>query len=385
MTGAGEASGPKSADEFVGMTPAEMRKYLESGKPLPELSMAQREQLPPGLGEAYTYSYDSGDTGFFGRALKGVTDALEAHQVKAGRREKLESGEYEYHEGVPPSDNNYRAMEHQKLKEWVQPIQSEGITAYSDIYFNLANLLEEIATEMKESVGKSKQGWQGAAADRAHGYFTGLSTWAEGNSQNAKKASEVVYRESEAATAAKNSMPEPVPFDMRQEVAQWFSDPLSFDDRITETIEKHQRSQEAHDEAARVMTQYDADLNEAGNKQPVFAKPPTFSGSDSGAGNPDSGVMDIPGTGTQTSASGFAGGAPGGGVSAPAGGAGGNYSPSGPLPGGAHTGTTPTPGATAPSGWGPGTAGPGTSGRGGGQAGTGVGPMPVGGAVGAGG
>ncbi|WP_084258478.1 PPE domain-containing protein, partial [Saccharomonospora iraqiensis] len=383
MTNRGRTPEPKGPDEFVEMSPAAMRQYLESGQQLPELSESQKMQLPPGLGEAYTYAYDSGDPGFLGKALELASDVAESHELKERRRAELASWDYEYHQGVAPSDNNYRAIDHQLLKSWVAPIEGAGITTYSDGYHNLSKVLEEIATELRESIGKSKQGWQGAAADRAHGYFTGLSEWAEGNSQNARKASEVVYRESEAATAAKNSMPEPVPFDMRQEAAQWLSDPLSFDDRIAETIEKPQRSQDAHDEAARVMTQYDADLNEAGNKQPVFAKPPTFSGSDSGAGDTGSGVRNISGTGTQTSASGFAGGAPGGGVPASAGGTGGNYSPGGPLPGGANTGTTPTPGGTAPAGWGPGTAGPGTPGRGGGQAGTGVGPMPVGGPVGA--
>ncbi|WP_154663625.1 PPE domain-containing protein, partial [Saccharomonospora iraqiensis] len=323
-----------SAEEFLAMSPGEARQYLESGKPLPALSDTQKAQLAPGLAEDYTYSYGSGRAGWFGRTLETVTDAAEVHEIRARRREELASGDYEYHEGVAPSDGNYRAIEHQKIAEWVRPIEGQGIMVYSDGYHNLSKVMEEIATDLRESIGKSKQGWQGAAADRAHGYFTGLSEWAEGNSQNAKKASEVVYRESEAATAAKNSMPEPVPFDMRQEASQWLTDPLSFDDRITETIEKHQRSQDAHDEAARVMSQYDADLNEAGNSQPVFAKPPTFTGSDSGAGDAGSGVRNISGTGTQTSASGFAGGAPGGGVPAPAGGAGGSYSPA-PMPGGA--------------------------------------------------
>ncbi len=373
-----------TTEELLDMSSEEMRWHVANGKSLPKLSEEQLKQLPGDVVEPYIVARfnQTGDRGWFEKTRHSLKAGLRADQVTSERIAERQSSGIDYLEGPPRSDRNYLADRHEKLKSDVNAVRPEGIKAYSDTYYNVSQVLRKVSDLLREKVGKSQQEWEGDAADSAHGYFLGLGDWAEGNAENAMLASDMIVKESEAAESARNSMPEPVPFDMKSEITGWVSDPLSFDDRISETIDKHRRSQEAHEEAARVMTRYDSDLNEAGSKQPVFTEPPSFDGSSS-AGDTGSGVMSISGTGT--TASGVAGGAPGGATGAvPGGVAGGGPAGSpGSLPGGASSGVAPTPGTTSPSGWQPGPGVPG--GRNGGNPGTGVGPMPVGGPVGAGG
>ncbi|WP_369787720.1 hypothetical protein, partial [Saccharomonospora xinjiangensis] len=298
----------------------------------------------------------------------------------------------------------------------MEPIRAEDITVYSDSYHDLHNLFQRLSDGMREAVGKSKAEWEGGAADSAHGYFTTLSDWSDGNSQNARMASDIIAAESEAAVRAKNSMPEPIPFNMDQEMANWGSDPFSLHEQVERTIVKQQESQAAHDEAVRVMTQYDFDLQESGNKQPVFAEPPQFGGS---GGSGDGGASGVIRFDESTSASGFAGGpagiAGGGASSVPSGtgsvgvlpgggsgtglsGGGSGTGPSGgsftPIAPGPTTGSGVRPGTTRPSGlqpagWRPpalggrnNTSGPNAFGPGGNP---GIGPMPMGPGFGPGG
>ncbi|OQO91234.1 hypothetical protein B1813_15040 [Saccharomonospora piscinae] len=367
---------------------------MDSGHVPPELSDQQIKQLPPSTIDSYIIARESaGDIGIFSRVNALLTAGAESDAISEELRRDLSSQNIEYRDGLPPSDGNYAAIDHQKLKTDIEPIKAEGITVYSDGYHKLHQLFQELSDRLKQDVTKSQQEWEGGAADSAHGYFSGLSTWADGNSHNARMASDIVNGEAEAATRAKNSMPEPIPFSMDQEMKNWGSNPFSIHEEITKTIEKQAQSRQAHDEAVQVMAQYDADLQDAGNKQPVFAEPPKFSSS-GGAGGPDmpsANVISIPGGDAGTSASGFAGGvggsptgpAGGGAISTSPGGGAGSSSP--PLAGGPSTGAGAAPPVgTAPSGFQPGQRPPATRpgnrpGSGPNQFGPGGGPMPVGG------
>ncbi len=388
--------GQVSAEQFLSMPAGEMRSYLQGDKVPPQLTEQQMAQLPPGTEFSYAQARaKGGDDSWLQYFQSMATSAAAAEEAQQDRRSQLATYDVEYRDGVPGSDSNYSAHRHEDLKKFVEPITAENITIYSDTYHDLYNTFQRMSDVLRESVGKSQHDWEGGAADSAHGYFTSLSEWANGNSENARMASDVISSEAEAATRAKNSMPEPIPFSMDQEMKNWGSNPFSIHEEITKTIEKQAQSRQAHDEAVQVMAQYDADLQDAGNKQPVFAEPPKFSSS-GGAGGPDmpsANVISLPGGDAGTSASGFAGGvggsptgpAGGGAIStSPGGGAGSSSSPP-PLAGGPSTGAGAAPPVgTAPSGFQPGQRPPATRpgnrpGSGPNQFGPGGGPMPVGG------
>lgn len=349
-----------TATEFLDMPAQEIRHYLDSGKIPPELSEEQIAQLPPGTEYSYAMARASaGDQFWIARIGSWVEGVKTATEAKEERREQISSyRDVEYREGVPASDFNYLSYDHAELKSYVEPINAADITAYSDTYHDLHKLLQRLSEDLREAVTKSQSGWEGEAADSAHGYFTSLADWSESNSQNAHIASDIIAAESSAASTAKNSMPEPIPFNLEKEMEGWGANPFTAHEQISQAIDKMEESRAEHEKAVQVMTQYDADLQEAGNKQPVFAEPPSFGGGGGdGRGGP-SGVIRVPEVSGDTSASGFAGGVPGGAGSPSPGGGGGGFAPpsSPPPPGGVgpSTGAGVVPAVTRPSGLNPG-------------------------------
>ena len=353
-----------TATEFLDMPAQEIRHYLDSGKIPPELSEEQIAQLPPGTEYSYAMARASaGDQFWIARIGSWVEGVKTATEAKEERREQISSyRDVEYREGVPASDFNYLSYDHAELKSYVEPINAADITAYSDTYHDLHKLLQRLSEDLREAVTKSQSGWEGEAADSAHGYFTSLADWSESNSQNAHIASDIIAAESSAASTAKNSMPEPIPFDLEKEMESWGSNPLTTIEQISKTFEKWEESRAAHEQAAEVMHRYDAELQEAGNKQPVFAEPPSFGGGSAESSVKPSGVIQVPdtsATGGGTKASGYAG-VPGGSVSPSTGGGGygggglGAPSPTPPPGGGPSTGAGVVPPVTRPSGLNPG-------------------------------
>lgn len=381
----------------------------------PELTDRQVAELSPADREQYFQ--DRATAGVDDGGMFGWVQRMQAHVAAAGEAERasrdsvrdLSSGaDVQFVEGLTPSDANYQGHEHAQMTTYVsQNLDPDQVGEVSEAYHKLHMAFKEFATELKSAVGKSEHEWEGEAASDARNYFTSLQEWSDGNSTNAKLASETIYQQSEAATTAKNRMPEEIPFNWDSEMAKWGNNPLDLIGNINESMETYRASNEAHSQAATVMGQYDTELYSAASKQPVFAEPPKF-----GAG---SGRYDVnppkPGE-NSTDASGFVGGGAGGGqgsipnASIPpgGGGAGGGGIPGG-GGGGGGGGYTPTPmpppvtrapgvgtssvpvGSTRPSGYQqPNFSGPRSGGGGGNTSGFGgMGPMPMGMAGGAGG
>ncbi|MBK1784360.1 hypothetical protein JHE00_08465 [Prauserella sp. ASG 168] len=357
---------------------------------LAQMAPAERQQRLTEMEQAGVDT--TGLMGMINQVVATAKAGKQADEIGNNRVQELSSGEVQYVEGLQPSGANYPGVEHQEMSRYVtENLDAGQITEVSTAYHELHSMFSEFATQLKDAVGKSQHEWEGSAADQAHGYFDSLSTWADGNSSNAQLASEVMYQQSEAATTAKNSMPEEVPFDWKTEMAKWGGNPFTMVDSMNSSIETYQRNQEAHSEAARVMTQYDNDLYGAASKQPVFAEPPKFgvgSGEGTGLKPPGTGI-NMPGNGG-TEASGFSGGSVPGGGTVPGAGGGGSYGSGGgsiggggssvptPLPAGNVTGSTPR--GTNPSGYRPPTATPPRMpSRGGGNNGlNGMGAMPMG-------
>lgn len=344
-----------SAEEFINLPAQEIRDYLSSGKVPPALTPEQIAQLPPGTEMTYAMQRSLAE----GMLIVPTVNAKNfgaAQIAEKERQSELARYDVEYRDGVPASDSDYRGYDHAVLKSYVESIRGEDITVYADTYHDLHNLFQRLSDELRQAVGKSKAGWEGEAADGAHNYFTSLSDWSEGNSQNARMASEIIAAESEAAVRARNAMPDPVPFDLEREMDNLGSNGLSLIEDFLRIQQKQEESRSKHDEAVQVMTQYDFDLQEAGNKQPVFAEPPKFEGASGSGGTNASGVITI--GDPSTSASGFSGGVtgssggsvnvPSGGPgTGPSGGSGGSFTPVAP---GVSTGAGPRPGTTRPSG-----------------------------------
>jgi hypothetical protein len=276
-----------------------------------------------------------------------------------------------YVEGLEPSNADYQGYDHPRLKEFIDSnLNVEQVSAVSTAYHDIHKAFDTFATTMTEAVNASQGTWEGDAAGNAQGYFKSLSKWADGNSQNAKLASETIYDQGTAASTVKNTMPKPIPFSWKDEVGNWMtSNPFNLGENIDKSIQKQKDSREAHTQAASAMHSYDNALYEAASKQPVFAEPPKFGegGSNPPGSNPPG--SNPPGSNPPGS------NPPGSGTYIPPGGGSSGFRPSGSgnLPGpGSSTGSGSIPSSTTPSGFqnGPGpvnTPGPNTN----------MGPMPM--------
>lgn len=373
----------------------------------PELNDQQIAELSPADREQYFHDraaagIDDGG-GMFGwfRRMHATAQAEgQADQASQNTVRDLSSnGDVEFVQGLKPSDADYQGHEHAQMSQYVaQNLEPAQVTEVSDAYFKLHTAFKDFATELKDAVGKSEHEWEGEAAADARNYFTSLQTWSDGNATNAKLASETMYQQSEAATSAKNRMPEEIPFNWESEMDSWGNNPLDLIGNINRSMETYRASNEAHAEAASVMAKYDNDLYTAASKQPVFAEPPKFG---EASGNYDVN-QPKPGDNT-TDASGFVGGpvasgqgslpnasiphgGGGGGSIPPVGG--GGYSPTpipAPLTRGPSTGTGSVApvGNTRPSGYQQPNFGARRGGGGGNSGGFGgMGAMPMGGMAG---
>ncbi len=371
-----------TAEEFVNQTPTEREEYLAAGGTPPFMSDEQVRTLPPAERDDYfaalaASGVDEGELfSWIERIGKRAQGAQRGQEMNAERmRELASSGETEYVGGLPPSDANYPGIPHAELARYVrEELNPDEVGEISTAYHELNLAFAEFAQELSEAVAQSRHEWQGAAADSAHGYFASLGTWADGNSRNAELASQTMNEQAASAGAARNNMPEEVPFDWKTEVGKWAENPLDLLDNVEQTTERYHRSQQAHDEAARVMGQYDGELHGAASKQPAFAEPPEFNG---GTGTTPSSVTSVGSPGT--TASGAAGTAPVGGAPGGAGPAGSGPS-AGPLPGGSVTGGGRHPdGSTLPTGSRAGTTPPGAPGGADRRGAVAGGAVPVGG------
>jgi hypothetical protein len=372
----------KTAEQISGMSASQRQDYIEN-----QMSPAARSEYFQAQASAV------GDNGpWFTGMIERMQAELKAGQISQqmgqSNVQQATSGNTQYVTGLQPSNTDYKGINHPELAGYVDNGLDAGqVGQVSDAYHQMSSAFDQFATTLGAAVNKSQGDWEGTAAESARGYFTSLQKWADANSQNSKLASEVVYQQSTSASTAKNSMPAPVPFSWTDEMKSWAgSNPFNLVDNINASLQKQQQSQDAHDQAAHVLSTYDSQLYSAASKQPVFAEPPKFEATAGGAVGPA--VSSIGGTassaytgpaGGNIGASGGSGhlgatGAPAGGSSGSLSGSlagltGGGYTP--PLNSGAKTGAGGVNVGTSAQGYQPGnnynsstSSGPGSTGLG---------------------
>lgn len=333
----------------------------------PDLSQEAVAKLSPAGRDAYfQQKADEGVDPNSGWLFGAVQDFLASGKARQQSQEVgdenvdnlTRNGDVKYVEGLEPSNADYQGYDHDKLKQFVDSdLDVEQVTNVSTAYHDVHQAFDTFANTMAKAVVASQGTWEGDAAGNAQAYFGSLSKWAEGNSQNAKLASETIYDQGNAASTAKNTMPKPIPFDWKDEVGGWMtSNPFNLGDNIDKSIQKQQDSQDAHTQAASAMHDYDKSLYEAASKQPAFAEPPKFGVGGGTPGEPPPIQWRPPGSNPPGSnlppggtyiPPGSGGGGGGGGTSFPPG--------TGNLPGpGSTTGSGSMPSGTTPSGYQPG-------------------------------
>jgi hypothetical protein len=168
-----------------------------------------------------------------------------------------------------------------------------GATDVAGTWAKLSDTLRQMGDTLNTALAASADGWQGTAADQARGNLTGLVTWTNTTGENAVIVSGCVSQQAEALQTARSSMPvppptpplpqpvsvtQPVSLPQPQNVAQpasgvqaqsFAQPPIASPGPIASTTQ----SAVAHQQAARVMQQYQSSSADISRTIPQFAAP----------------------------------------------------------------------------------------------------------------
>ncbi|MEV6908842.1 hypothetical protein [Amycolatopsis sp. NPDC051071] len=298
-------------------------------------------------GKRYSDTYNETNAGPGGNSLTAkLTAEAKAGQYSGEQAAALTQGQ-QFRTGLNPSDQRYEAVPHGDLKNMVtQDLDAQDIDAKGELWNNQGNSLNTFSNTVRAAISKEGEHWQGDGAGAVTSFFSNISKWADTAGDGAYLASNRFSQTAAAATTAKNSMPEEVPFDrnaeyqnaMRQFASGNFAGAV---DTVGNISAKQEQSFQAHQQAAQVMHTYDQSLFDVNSQQPTFAPPPEMGDSTTASGFTGGEVKGFsggPGSGPGTG--------PGSGPGMP-----GPGNPGGPAPGpgpgittgGGHTGA-PGPG-----------------------------------------
>ncbi|WP_414936170.1 hypothetical protein [Amycolatopsis sp. cmx-11-51] len=300
----------------------------------------------------YSDTYNEANAGPGGNPLTAkLTAEAKAGQYSGEQAAALTQGQ-QFRTGLNPSEQRYEAVPHGELKNMVtQDLDPRDIDEKGELWNNQGNSLNTFSSAVKAAIGKEGDHWRGDGARAVTDFFSHVSKWADTAGDGAYLASNRFSQSAAAATTAKNSMPEEVPFDRNAEYKNALQQFASGNfggavETVGNISAKQEQSFQAHQQAAQVMHTYDQSLFDVNSQQPTFAPPPEMGDSTTASGF--SGGSDVKGFG------GGPGSGPGSGPGAPGPGYSGGPGP-GPGPG-----AGPGPGITTGGGH-TGVSGPGQS------------------------
>ncbi|QIZ34177.1 PPE domain-containing protein [Saccharopolyspora sp. ASAGF58] len=174
-------------------------------------------------------------------------------------------------------NTHYLSFEHKEMDRFVK--ENFDPTAVHDIgrvYFGHGEKFLDFADQIKQAAAKTQETWQGEAGDAMRAHVTQLADHMSHSGSAAQLTANQVGMQAEAGERARNSMPEVIEFDMKQELKNYFSDPNPFTaiSRANDIVEKQEKSQAAHQEAAQVMSTMETDFGQAAAQTPAFVPAP---------------------------------------------------------------------------------------------------------------
>jgi hypothetical protein len=175
-------------------------------------------------------------------------------------------------------NTNYLSYDHKDLDKFVKEnFDTNAVHEVGRLYNDHGNKLIEFSNQIRQAAAKTAETWKGAAGDAMRAHVTQVADHMGRSGQAAQLTANQVGMQGEAGERAKNSMPEVVPFDLKQEMSNFFSDPNPFTavSRANDIVEKHDQSQAAHQEAAQVMSTMEGSFGQAAAGTPAFVPAPT--------------------------------------------------------------------------------------------------------------
>ncbi|RZS44916.1 hypothetical protein EV193_101797 [Herbihabitans rhizosphaerae] len=170
----------------------------------------------------------------------------------------------------------YLAVPHPELRNRIDGVSPEQIVGVGDDWIATGRAMRDFEADVGRAVTASRTSWRGTAGEAARDYLEAVGKWVGRAGDGAGLTGTQMNMQADAASTARATMPPPVPFDANAAAAEVRAEqhPMRIMTLHAQHLATHAASQVAHQEAARVMAQYDSSL--AGTTMPAFAKPPTF-------------------------------------------------------------------------------------------------------------
>lgn len=172
---------------------------------------------------------------------------------------------------------HYLSFEHKELDRFVKENFDPGaVHDVGRIYHGHGQTLIDFSNRIRQAATKTEETWKGQAGDAMRAHVTGVADRMGSSGQAAQLTANQMGMQAEAAERARYSMPEVVEFDLGKEMAGVAAsgDPFTMISRVNDMVEKHEKSQAAHAEAAQVMQTMEGSFGEAAAGTPSFAPPP---------------------------------------------------------------------------------------------------------------
>jgi hypothetical protein len=173
-------------------------------------------------------------------------------------------------------------------------IDLSGAADVATSWASLSDTLTQMSQTLSQALAASADGWQGTSADQARTSISGLVTWTNTTGENAATVSDCVNRQADALQAARTAMPAPVttppitnppvgvppvgnppvgvvePVSTAHTSTAGFSQPpLTGPGPVQTQVSQY----EAHQQAARVMQQYQQSSAANASTIPQFSPP----------------------------------------------------------------------------------------------------------------
>lgn len=171
---------------------------------------------------------------------------------------------------------DWMSYSHEQLYDMVNNgVDLTGATEVAGSWAQLSDTLLQMGSTLNAALAASTDGWQGSAADQARSSLSGLANWTNNTGENAVVVSGCVSRQAEALQTARSAMPAPPPPQPPPSTIP-LNQPATFTQPPIATpgpIASTRTAVEAHQQAARVMQQYQSSSADIARTIPQFAAP----------------------------------------------------------------------------------------------------------------
>ncbi|MFC5285787.1 hypothetical protein ACFPM7_01875 [Actinokineospora guangxiensis] len=209
--------------------------------------------------------------------MSGLLRDFAANGGHTGRGPAATSTDVETRPTPPMPVENYLAHPHSALAAMLTSgADPDEVGRRADLYTETGAALAGFRDAVHAAIADSDADWQGAAGDAARRFLADTGDWAAGAGHGAQQAGARFAEHADALATARAAMPAERPFDYDAAMSDLraTTDPIAFATKAAGYAEEYRQSRAAHEEAARVLTEYDRRLATAADL-PAFPPPPS--------------------------------------------------------------------------------------------------------------